>query len=185
MSKIKVYRKRKNIYKYNVKALPEGTVRTWGGQDYKKTGGKWITIKRGKTTGEIKKEEYDENKAEKNLSRRGLKGDNLLDQLDKIDEVKDVGAEVDNNGYITLYHRTNEDNKKKILSTGKMFGQEDGLFFSTKKDGQAKGYGDSIVKFKIPVERLEIDDMFDDEAHLRMPVKIRQLTDMRKYITNE
>lgn len=48
MEKISVFRKKHNIYHYNAKALPEGTVRTWGGQDYKKTGGDWVKVKRGK-----------------------------------------------------------------------------------------------------------------------------------------
>lgn len=36
------------LWKYNAKALPEGTVRTWGTRQYKKEGGKWVGIKRGK-----------------------------------------------------------------------------------------------------------------------------------------
>lgn len=37
------------IYKYNAKALPEGTVRTWGGQQYKKESGDWVKVTRGKS----------------------------------------------------------------------------------------------------------------------------------------
>jgi hypothetical protein len=37
------------LWKYNAKALPEGTMRTWGGQQYKKEGGEWVTVKRGKS----------------------------------------------------------------------------------------------------------------------------------------
>jgi len=128
------------------------------------------------------KQEYNPKAIEGNLKKRGLGGDNLLNQIDKIDEIKDNGAEIDNNGFVTLYHRTSPENKKKIMDTGKMFGEEDGLFFSTKEKGQNEGYGNEVIKFKIPVEKLEIDDAFGEEAHLRMPAKIRQLTDMKKYM---
>lgn len=43
------------LWKYNAKALPEGTVRTWSGQQFKKTGGDWVKVTRGKKT--EKKEE--------------------------------------------------------------------------------------------------------------------------------
>lgn len=48
------------LWKYNAKALPEGTVRTWGTRQYKKEGGKWVGIKRG-----VGKEEKKEPSTEK------------------------------------------------------------------------------------------------------------------------
>ena len=108
----------------------------------------------------------------KSLSER-VSGDELLNVEDLIDVVKSVGGEVDNNGYITLYHRTTEQAKEKILSSGKMTAKEDGIFFSTKKDGQAIDYGDSVIEMRIPAEKLILDDIFDDEAHLRYPLENR------------
>lgn len=39
-----------------------------------------------------------------------VSGDALLDAQDFIDEVKSVGAEVDDNGYVTVYHQTSDEN---------------------------------------------------------------------------
>ena len=121
----------------------------------------------------------------KSLSER-VSGDELLNAEDLIDEVKSVGGEVDNNGYITLYHRTTEQAKEKILSSGKMTAKEDGIFFSTKKDGQADGYGDSVIEMRIPAEKLILDDIFDDEAHLRYPLENRNsVLNVSEYINSE
>ena len=115
-----------------------------------------------------------------------VSGDNLLDAQDLIDTVKDVGAKVDGNGYITVYHRTNNQSKEKILSSGQMTAKEDGIFFSTKKDGQNAGYGSEIIEFKIPAEKLMLDDIFDDEAHLRLPLKrAGEIIDVSQYLNKD
>ena len=59
-----------------------------------------------------------------------------------------------------------------------MIGKEDGLFFSTKKDGIVLDYGEAVVKAKIPIEKLILDDIFDDEAHLRLPVRRNAFTNI-------
>ena len=120
----------------------------------------------------ISENSENDTKTIKSLSER-VSDDELLNVEDLIDVVKSVGGEVDNNGYITLYHRTTEQAKEKILSSGKMTAKEDGIFFSTKKDGQAIGYGDSVIEMHIPAEKLILDDIFDDEAHLRYPLENR------------
>lgn len=121
----------------------------------------------------------------KKLSER-VSGDALLDAEDLIDEIKSVGGQVDDNGYVTLYHRTTKQAKEKILSSGKMTGKEDGIFFSTKENGQAVGYGDSVIEMRIPAEKLVLDDIFDDEAHLRYPLANRNaVLDVSEYITPE
>ena len=100
-----------------------------------------------------------------------LRGDALLNAQDLIDTVMDVGGEVDGNGYITVYHRTDAENAANIRRTGVMTAKEDGLFFSTKETGYNDGYGDTVVKLRIPAEEMLLDDIFDDEAHLRIPLK--------------
>lgn len=112
-----------------------------------------------------------------------LSGDALLDAEDLIAEIEGV-AEVSPNGYVTLYHRTTEDNAKKIIKTGKMSAKEDGIFFSTQKDGAySADYGDSVVELKVPVEKLVLDDIFDSEAHLRIPLKNRnEVLDVSAYL---
>jgi hypothetical protein len=64
-----------------------------------------------------------------------------------------------------------------------MKGLEDGVFFSTKETGQNEGYGESIVKLKVPIESIQIDDTFGDEAHVRMPTeKAGQIIDVKEYL---
>lgn len=112
---------------------------------------------------------FQESKETRPIEKR-VRGDKLLDALDLIDEVKQVGATVSDLGIITLYHATSKAAAKNIESTGMMIAKEDGLFFSTKSDGQIAGYGESVVKLEIPAELLEIDDIFDDEAHLYLGI---------------
>lgn len=99
-----------------------------------------------------------------------LQGDELLDAQDIIDTIKSVGGKVDEYGNAILYHGTNKNSRDSIYQSGKMIAKEDGLFFSTKPDGEIKGYGDNIVMVKIPVEYLELNDIFNDEAHFRLPL---------------
>ena len=83
---------------------------------------------------------------------------------------EDYTIETQNN-FVVLYHATNPDNAKQIINSQSMYGKEDGLFFSTKSNGQILGYGNSIVKVMIPYSKLELDDQFNDELHFRMPCK--------------
>ena len=109
-----------------------------------------------------------------------------MNAIDKIEEIKSVGGKVDINGYITLYHATSNTNASEVLKTGKMTAQEDGLFFSTKKDGQISGYGDTVLEFSIPIERLIMDDLFDNEIHFRLPLASKKTTtDVSDYLINK
>ena len=123
-------------------------------------------------------------KAENILEKR-VSGDDLLNAQDLIADVKEFGAEVDDRGYITLYHRTSVESAKAIRETGEMVAKENGLFFSTKRDGQNIGYGDAVVTFSIPAETLVLDDVFDDEAHLRFPLKKAGRVSMKEYIVEQ
>ena len=115
-----------------------------------------------------------------------ISGDDLLDAQDLIDELKDVNAEVDDNGYVTVYHQTNEDNAKKIRQTGKMFSKEQAVFFSTSREAQqSEGRGTVKLKFKIPVEKLHLDDIFNDNADVRIDLNGKKELDISSYITND
>ena len=105
-----------------------------------------------------------------NIEER-LSEDELLNALDMIEEIKRAGGEVDEYGNVRLYHATNEKSAKKIREEKKMVAKEDGIFFSTKKDGQIVGYGKEILEFTIPVEKLVLDDDFGDELHFRLPLE--------------
>ena len=122
------------------------------------------------------------NSAKKKLEDR-LSGDRLEDAKDMIAELKANEAEIDDNGYVHLYHHTKKDAYDSIMNSGKMTAKEDGVFFTTKRDGQAEGFGDEILEFDIPVEKLQIDDEFGDEAHVRIPLANRNaILDVSSYI---
>ena len=122
----------------------------------------------------------------KNSLGKRLSGDQLLNSQDLIDELSDNKAEIDEDGMVTVYHRTTPENKEEIERTGEMQGLEDGVFFSTTETGQSQGYGDAVVKLKIPVEQLTLDDTFGDEAHLRIPIaKAGQVIKVKEYIQPE
>ena len=122
----------------------------------------------------------------KNSLGKRLSGDQLLNSQDLIDELNDNKAEIDEDGMVTVYHRTTPENKAEIERTGEMQGLEDGVFFSTTETGQSQGYGDAVVKLKIPVEQLTLDDTFGDEAHLRIPIaKAGQVIKVKEYIQPE
>ena len=115
-----------------------------------------------------------------------LTGDDLLNAEDLIYEIEDM-AEISPNGYVTLYHRTSKENADNIYKTGKMSAKEDGIFFSTKNtDSQVVGFGDGVVKIKIPVEKLVLDDIFSDEAHLKIPLKNKnEVVDVSEYLITD
>jgi hypothetical protein len=116
------------------------------------------------------------------LSER-FKGDRLLDLQDTLDELLTSLADVDAEGNVTLYHRTTKENKSQIQKSGQMKGEEDGLFFSTTRDGQAEGYGEAIVKLKVPIDDIQIDDLFEAEAHVRIPTsKAGQIVNVSEYL---
>lgn len=115
-----------------------------------------------------------------------LTGDSLLDAQDLIDTVKSVGGTVDDFGNVRLYHRTSPESAQKIMDSGKMFGKEDGLFFSTAKNGaNNSAYGSAPVSFDIPAENLLLDDIFGDEASIRMPLqRAGQFADVSDFVNN-
>ena len=90
---------------------------------------------------------------------------------DFADEVAAAGGEIDESGVIRLFHRTTPEAAEEIRRTGQMTGKEDGVFFSTSPSNQAVGYGSEVVEVRIPLSDLELDDLFDTEAHLRLPLK--------------
>ena len=108
--------------------------------------------------------------AKESLGKR-LKGDALLDAEDTLAELSDNGATINPDGTVVVYHRTSKDKADAIVKNNEMFGLEDGVFFSTSEKGQAEGYGDVVVKMNVPIEQIQIDDTFGNEAHVRIPTK--------------
>ena len=115
-----------------------------------------------------------------------VSGDTLLDAQDLIEEIKSVGAKVDDNGYVTVYHQTTPENAKKIKETGKMISKENDIFFSTSKNAtQAEGRGNIKLEFKIPAEKLELDDLFSDNADVKISLNGKNNLDVSEYMTND
>lgn len=119
---------------------------------------------------------------EKRTLEQRLSGDDLLNAQNLISELSAAGAKINHIGLVTVYHRTSKKNADDILKTGNMFAKEDGLFFSTKETGQNKGYGDTAVAFEIPVEKIVIDNLFSDEAQVRLPLESNKSLDVTDYI---
>ncbi len=126
----------------------------------------------------------DVNQNTKSLEER-VTGDVLLDAQDLIVELKSAGAEIDKNGYVTLYHQTTKENAQKIIETGKMSAKEDYVYFSTSKNAsQSDGRGSVKLEFKIPVEKLILDDIFEDNADVKMPLNNNKTLDVSNYLVN-
>lgn len=113
------------------------------------------------------------------LSARGIEGDDLLNAADLARDILSVGGKITDDAKAILYHGTTRENAKKINDSGKMYGKEDALFFSTKEDGLVLDYGEAVVEARLPLEKLELNDVFDDEVHLTMKVKPYALTNIR------
>jgi hypothetical protein len=103
------------------------------------------------------------------VSRRKIQGDALENAVDLARDLQEKGGRITPDGRVVMYHRTTPENAAVIVREQKMVGKEDGLFFGTQPSGQIDGYGDAIVEVEIPLEKLELNDVFTDEAHARMP----------------
>lgn len=120
-----------------------------------------------------------------NLEQR-VSGDTLLDAQDLINELKSVGANVDENGYITVYHQTTKENADKIRQSGKMIANEDYVYFSTSNSAsQSEGRGQAKLEFKIPAEKLLLDDIFSDNADLKLSLKGSKTLNVSNYLVND
>ena len=99
-------------------------------------------------------------------------GDELLDAQDLIEELESVGAKIDANGYVTVYHATTQENARKINESKQMKSNEPAVFFSTSKNAQqSEGRGGATLEFRIPVEKLVLDDLFSDNADVKIPLE--------------
>jgi hypothetical protein len=107
------------------------------------------------------------------LQRRGIRGDSLLNALDLAETLEEKGGTVNCNGTVKLYHRTSHQKAKLIVSQQAMFGEEDGLFFSTSPTGDyVEAFGPAVIMANLPLEKLELNDIFSDQAHVRLPTRV-------------
>lgn len=110
------------------------------------------------------------------LKSRGVQGDNLLNAQDMAEDLLGVGAQIDNKGMVTVFHRTSKENAEEIARTGKMSALEPDIFFSTSKDSEfGLGFGENFIEAKIPIENLRLDDIFPGKdasvsVHVKGPI---------------
>lgn len=115
-----------------------------------------------------------------------VSGNELLNAQDLIEEIKSVGAKIDKNGYVTVYHQTTEENADKIKQSGKMIANEDSVYFSTSKNAsQSEGRGQTKLEFKIPAEKLILDDLFSDNADVKIKLNSNKELDISDYIISK
>lgn len=91
------------------------------------------------------------------------------EEMDLAEELATNGARVHADGTVTVYHRTSATVAEAIRATGAMVGREDGVFFSTRRTGQAEAFGDHVIELRVPLRLLRLDDVFGNEAHIRIP----------------
>jgi hypothetical protein len=75
---------------------------------------------------------------------------------------------------IDLYHRTTPESAELIMRERRMISRENSgeVYFSTERNGQATGYGESVVHVRIPLHLAELDDEFPSgELHYRVDVR--------------
>ena len=113
-----------------------------------------------------------------------VSGDALLNAYDLWAELKAAGAEVDVFGNVTLFHYTSHKNGTLIWETRRMKSLWNAVFFSTNGDidSQASGFGDYVLRFHIQVEKLVLDDVFCNEAHVYVPMHGKKYLPVGEYL---
>lgn len=89
-----------------------------------------------------------------------------------LDYLRESDADVDERGYVRLYHHTTCRAAEWIGRSGMLLSKEDGVFFSTRMAGEGAAYGPCVVEVLVDAALLELDDEFQDgELHVRVPLK--------------
>ena len=98
---------------------------------------------------------------------RGAKGARAA-KLEGLTDLKGNAPKLNDDGTITLYHRTTPEAAAEIRRTGKFISKEntDEVFLSSKRTGQAEGYGSEVVEVRVDPDKVRLDDAFDDEIHV-------------------
>lgn len=112
-----------------------------------------------------------------------VSGDVLLDAQDLIEEIKNIDAEVDKNGYVKVYHQTTNENADQIRQSGKMIAKEPYVYFSISTNAsQSDGRETEKLKFKVPAENFILDDIFNDNADLKIDLNGNNSLDISNYL---
>jgi len=102
-----------------------------------------------------------------------------------LEDLEGTPIPTNEDGTITLFHRTTPESVSKIRKTGNFVSKEQGkVFFSTKEKGQAEGFGSEIVEIQIDPSKVELDDAFrDGEIHVAINNKDIILKDLARPAT--
>jgi len=89
-------------------------------------------------------------------------------KLEELTDLKGNTPKLNDDGTITLYHRTSPEAAAEIRRTGKFVSKEntDEVFLSSKRTGQAEGHGSEVVEVRVDPSKVRLDDAFDDEIHV-------------------
>jgi len=128
--------------------------------DQAPAGGDWQVL--NAITGEIHREPATEEQAAGQEAPLDQGGSPLQD-------LNGVPVPVNEDGTITLYHRTTPETAQRIRETGRFVSAENTneAFFSTRAAGYAEGYGDATVEVRADPSDVRLDDAFQDgEIHV-------------------
>ena len=97
-----------------------------------------------------------------------IKGAPEPEVLEGLSDLKGNKPKLNDDGTITMYHRTSPESAAEIRKTGKFLSKEntEELFLSSKPTGQAEGYGSEVVEVRVDPAKVRLDDAFDDEIHV-------------------
>ena len=89
-------------------------------------------------------------------------------QVEHLSDLKGNAPKLNEDGTITLYHRTTPEAAAEIRRTGKFASKENTgeVFLSSKRTGQAEGYGTEVVEVRVKPNKARLDDAFDGEIHV-------------------
>lgn len=117
----------------------------------------------------IKDKKFPFEETQDNLSRTDLKEAKKYVEEQGIVSMDGKPIDVNQDGTVTLYHRTTPEAAQRMRESGEFVSRENTneTFFSNKKEGQTEGYGDAIVEVRVPAQQVRIDDAFPDgEIHV-------------------
>lgn len=159
---------------------------------WRTVGGRRIFIKDGedletamKNSGKFGKEKEDKNKKIEDMTQDELERNAIAEQL------KEKGAEIDNEGNVTLYHITTPENFEKIMKDKKFIGNQspigggltiseeigDRSFFTYDEkwtETWRQGEDSKIIKVKVPAEYIRQGSENEKEIYIEGNLKERK-----------
>lgn len=105
------------------------------------------------------------------LERGFLSKSEQEDLRDLIQEIKEKGGTISQEGIVTSYYALSKYNKKSYEKTGEVGAGSDKIVVSIKNDNSLKKFGDEILTLYIPIERLYFLANTKDSILLKIPFR--------------